>query len=123
MKIEIDLDGPLPPFAQLVAQIRAGVRSGCLPPGQALPSIRQLANDLDLNHNTVAKAYRKLERDAIIETKGYRGTFVRSDAVENSETDVNAWATGQLTDALSRFRDAGLTDSEIRSAFAAALKA
>jgi GntR family transcriptional regulator len=69
MKISIDLDDPAPPFAQLVAQVKAAVQSGRLRPGEPLPSIRQLANDLALNLKTVAKAYRLLERDAVIQTR------------------------------------------------------
>jgi DNA-binding transcriptional regulator YhcF (GntR family) len=51
--------------------------------GDALPSIRQLANDLDLNSRIVAKAYQLLTRDSIIETKGYRGTYVHPKAKAN----------------------------------------
>jgi len=49
-----------------------------------LPSIRQLANDLELDRKMVAKAYRLLERDSVIQTKRYRGTFVHPDAKANS---------------------------------------
>ena len=56
MRITIDLDDPIPPFNQLVGQIKQAVASGALAPGDPLPSIRQLANDLDLPHKTVAKA-------------------------------------------------------------------
>ena len=60
MEILIDLTDPQPPFAQLMEQIRQAVSSGQLAPGEQLPSIRQLAGDLDLNSKTVAKAYRLL---------------------------------------------------------------
>src|SRR5690242_14660136 len=76
LEISIDIDNPVPQFEQLIGQVKAAVISGALKPGEALPSIRQLASDLDLNNKTVAKAYKLLERDEIIETKGYRGTFV-----------------------------------------------
>ena len=85
--------------------------------GDPLPSIRQLANDLDLNNKTVAKAYRLLERDAVIQTKGYRGTFVHPDAVANSAVDLQAWVQSIVIDAIKACRDAGATDSEIRIAF------
>jgi GntR family transcriptional regulator len=80
VEITIDIDGPLPQFEQLIEQIKAAVIAGVLRPGDALPSIRQLANDLDLNSKTVAKAYQLLIRDLIIETKGYRGTYVHPKA-------------------------------------------
>ena len=60
MEITIDIDNPVPQFEQLIEQIKAAVTAGVLKPGDALPSIRQLANDLDLNSKTVAKAYKLL---------------------------------------------------------------
>jgi len=70
MQIVIDIEDPKPPFAQLIEQIKQAVSSGTLSPGEPLPSIRQLANDLDLNNKTVAKAYRLLERDSVIQSRG-----------------------------------------------------
>jgi len=66
MEIIIDIDNPVPLFAQLIKQIKEAVQSNKISPGDALPSIRQLANDLQLNSKTVAKAYRLLERDSVI---------------------------------------------------------
>ena len=117
MNIVIDLEDPAPPFAQLIAQIKEAVQRGGLSPGDALPSIRRLARDLALNHKTVAKAYRRLERDAVIQTRGYRGTFVHPDARENSAVDLTAWVEEELSRAIASFRDAGVTDTEIRNVF------
>ncbi len=122
MEVTVDVRDRVPIFAQLVAQIRAAVSAGRLAPGEALPPIRQLANDLALNHNTVAKAYRALERDAVIETLGRRGTFVHPDARANALVDLNALATSVLSSSVSELRDAGLTDSEIRNTFVAVMK-
>ena len=63
MKITIDIDNKTPIFAQLVAQIKAGVLSNKIEIEAPLPSIRQLAGDLQINKKTVAKAYSLLERD------------------------------------------------------------
>ncbi len=117
MEIAINDSDSIPLFAQLVDQVKKAVLSGELGTGAALPSIRQLANDLALNHNTVAKAYRILERDLVIETKGYRGTFIHPDAMANSTVDLNAWVISRLTEIIKTFRVAGVTDSEIRIAF------
>ena len=117
MQITIDIESPEPLFAQLMEQIKSAVLKEQLVPGDALPSIRQLANDLDLNNKTVAKAYRLLERDAVIQAKGYRGTFVHPDAVANSSVDLNAWVQSIVTEAVKACRGAGATDSEIRIAF------
>ena len=117
MEITIDIDDPVPLFAQLIEQIKAAVLADRIGPGDALPSIRQLANDLELNSKTVAKAYRLLERDSVIQTKGYRGTFVHPDARVNSTVDLNAWVMTKLGETIAAFRESGVTDSEIRIAF------
>lgn len=117
MEITIDIDDSIPLFAQLMEQIKEAVLSGMLRPGDALPSIRQLANDLGVNNKTVAKAYRLLERDSVVQTKGYRGTFVHPDARANSAFDLNAWVEKKLDETIEELRDAGATDSEIRIAF------
>ena len=117
MEIVIDIEDSVPQFAQLIAQIKDLVLKGEVNPGDPLPSIRQLAGDLDLNHKTVAKAYRLLERDAVIQTKGYRGTFVHPDAKNNCGVDLNAWVATKLNETIAAFRESGVTDSEIRIAF------
>jgi GntR family transcriptional regulator len=122
MEIVIDIDDSVPLFTQLIEQIKKAVLSDTLSPGDALPSIRQLANDLDLNNKTVAKAYRLLERDSVIQTKGYRGTFIHPEAKANSTVDLNAWVVTTLTETITAFRDSGVTDSEIRIAFGHLMK-
>ena len=117
MEIVIDIDDPNPPFAQLIGQIKQAVSSGDLGPGDPLPSIRQLASDLELNSKTVAKAYRLLERDSVIQSRGYRGTFVHPEGRANSSVDLNEWVTSQLKEAIAAFRTSGVTDPEIRNAF------
>jgi|TARA_B100000378_G_C17855952_1_gene346800 GntR family transcriptional regulator len=117
MEIIIDIDDSVPLFAQLIGQIKKAVLCDKLRPGDGLPSIRQLANDLNLNNKTVAKAYRLLERDSVIQTKGYRGTFVHPDAKANSTVDLNAWVLTKMGETIAAFRESGVTDSEIRIAF------
>jgi GntR family transcriptional regulator len=117
VKISIDIDDPAPPFAQLIAQVKAAVQSGRLRPGEPLPSIRQLANDLAINLKTVAKAYRLLERDAVIQTRGYRGSFVHTHAAANSRVDLSERAHERLQETIADLRAEGVTDSEIRNAF------
>ena len=117
MEIVIDSNDPEPLFAQLIRQIKDAVAGRQLTPGDPLPSIRQLATDLELNSKTVAKAYRLLERDRIVESRGYRGTFVHPDARSNSTVDLTKEVTQQLKESIDAFRDAGVTDAEIRNAF------
>jgi DNA-binding transcriptional regulator YhcF (GntR family) len=121
MDIVINLDDPEPLFAQLVTRVKQAVRSGAIRPGDPLPSIRQLANDLELNSKTVAKAYGLLERDSVIQTRGYRGTFVHPQAKANSKVDLSGWIHETLGKTIASFREAGVTDSEIRVAFGNAM--
>jgi len=121
MEITIDINDALPPFEQLIEQIKAAVTAGTLKPGDPLPSIRQLANDLELNSKTVAKAYKLLERDSIIETKGYRGTSVHPKAKANCRFNLQEWISRKLNEIIAELREAGVTDSEIRNAFTSAM--
>ena len=117
MEIVIDIEGDTPLFTQLMEQIKQAVLSEQIAPGAPLPSIRQLANDLDLNNKTVAKAYRLLERDSVIQTKGYRGTFVHPEAKANCSFDLNEWVLTKLSKLITEFKTSGVTDSEIRIGF------
>jgi DNA-binding transcriptional regulator YhcF (GntR family) len=65
-----------PPFEQVRLQILDAVRSGRLEPGTRLPTVRGLADDVGLATNTVARAYRELERDGVIETRGRSGSYI-----------------------------------------------
>ena len=122
MRIQIDTNLSSPLFKQLMDQIKKAVMDGLLKPDDPLPSIRQLANDLELNHNTVAKAYRLLERDSVIQTKGYRGTSIHGDAIQNSTVNMNDSITAKLNVAIKSLRESGATDSEIRIAFSNVMK-
>lgn len=74
--LAVDPVSPTPPFEQLRVQIIEAVRSGRLSAGTRLPPVRTLAGELGLATNTVARAYRALERDEVIETRGRNGSFV-----------------------------------------------
>ena len=117
MEITINIDDPIPVFEQLMDQIKKAVASDILPAEAPLPSIRQLANDLDVNSKTVAKAYKLLERDNIIESKGYRGSFIHPDAKSYCDFDLKEWVHEQLVEKIEQLKEKGVTDSEIRVAF------
>jgi|TARA_B110000902_G_scaffold166294_1_gene189828 GntR family transcriptional regulator len=122
MRIQIDTNLSTPLFQQLIDQIKKGVMDGLLKQGDPLPSIRQLANDLELNNNTVAKAYRLLDRDSVIQTKGYRGTVIHADAKQNSAVNINDSISTKLSETIKSLRESGATDSEIRIAFSNVMK-
>jgi DNA-binding transcriptional regulator YhcF (GntR family) len=89
--LTVDPRSATPPYEQLRQQVVRLVRSGKLPAGARLPTVRALARDLGLAVNTVAHAYRALERDGVVETRGRHGTFAtaaddgRAEAVRAAE--------------------------------------
>jgi GntR family transcriptional regulator len=76
MVFQINFKSGLPVYLQLVDQVKAAVASGAIRPGEALPSIRPLAEELKVNRNTIAKAYGEMESQGLIETQAGRGCFV-----------------------------------------------
>lgn len=76
MWFRVDPRASTPVYLQLVEGVREQVARGLLEPGDRLPSVRELAAEMELNHNTVAKAYLELERDRVIEVVRGRGTFI-----------------------------------------------
>lgn len=76
--LKVDPKAEKPPFDQLRTQIIDGVREGQLTAGMRLPTVRELAGQLGLAVNTVARSYRELESAGIVETRGRSGTFVAS---------------------------------------------
>jgi DNA-binding transcriptional regulator YhcF (GntR family) len=78
--ITLDPRSPLPPYEQVREQIAAQVHDGRLPTGTRLPTVRRLADDLGLAANTVARAYRELEQDGVVATRGRNGTVVAGTA-------------------------------------------
>ena len=77
MILQINFKSGLPVYLQIVEQIKAAAASGALQPGEALPSIRPIAEELRVNRNTVAKAYAELESLGVIETLPGKGCFLK----------------------------------------------
>lgn len=80
MILRVDPRSPVPPYEQLRSQVTTMVKAGVLPDGSRLPPIRQLAGDLGLAPGTVARAYRELEADGVVVTRGRHGTVVTAGA-------------------------------------------
>lgn len=86
MQVTIRDDDPRPIYQQIVDEVRRALVVGTLRPDEPLPSVRELAAELRLNPNTVAQAYRELERDGVVYVQRGRGTFVSPDyAVDEKE--------------------------------------
>ena len=77
LQIRVTPGGNRPLYRQVIDQVRQAVAAGDLQVGDGLPSVRQLAEQLLVNHNTVAKAYAELVRDGVLESRHGRGVFVR----------------------------------------------
>jgi GntR family transcriptional regulator len=119
----VDSRTGVPLYLQLIEQVKRAVALGTLEAGEQLPTVKALAVNLTLNPNTVARAYRELERDAIIETSPGRGSFVRKNgtALESRRTveDVAAIAIG---DAVRQARSMGVASDAVRTLFEDALE-
>ena len=76
LTLQIDFRSGLPIYTQIVNQVQAQVASGVLQPGDQLPTVRALAEELRVNFNTIARAYRILDEERIISTQQGRGTYI-----------------------------------------------
>lgn len=112
--LTIDPESATAPFEQVRTQLAAAIAAGQLAAGTKLPTVRQLAADLGLAVNTVARAYRELEADAVIATHGRRGTFVRSDVVDepSAHSSVADTARSAAADYVHTVRRIGLNSQE-----------
>ncbi|WTP56510.1 GntR family transcriptional regulator [Streptomyces phaeochromogenes] len=118
LKIDIEDDAGIAPYEQVRAQISEQARAGALPVGYRLPTVRGLAEELGLAANTVAKAYRALESDGVIETRGRNGTFV---AAAGSAAEREAASAAQVY--ADRVRRLGLSEDAALAAARDALRA
>jgi GntR family transcriptional regulator len=88
MFIRIDSSNATPIWQQIVTQLTRQVLSGNLEPEYRLPTVRELASDLRINPNTVARAYQELEREGIVETRRAAGTFVCDVPAEKTASEL-----------------------------------
>lgn len=107
--IRIDPGSAVAPYEQIRAQYAAAIDDGDLTPGTRLPTVRRLAQDLGLAVNTVARAYRELESEGLVETRGRAGTVVASPATDAARAELAAHAATYLAHA--RRLGAGLEES------------
>jgi GntR family transcriptional regulator len=118
--VAVDPSDKTPIYAQLERGLRAAIAAGRLGPGDQLPTVRQLAVDLSVNANTVARVYTDLERDGVIETRRGVGSFISATPAQarsprEHERRLKAFATRVLADADA----AGFTADEVISALRA----
>ena len=111
----------VPIYLQLMEQVKHAIETGALRVGDQLPGIRPLAEELVINPNTVAKAYRELEHDGVIELRHGAGAFVTGAAREKKLTDRLRAGQAIVAAAMDKLRARGVTEAEIRRLFEAEL--
>jgi GntR family transcriptional regulator len=104
----------VPIYLQLMEQVKHAVETGALQAGDQLPGIRPLAEELVMNPNTVAKAYRELEHEGVIEVRHGAGAFVSPNARAGRLADKLRDAQKLVAATVKRLRASGLGDDEIR---------
>jgi len=102
-------------------QVKHAIETGALRAGDQLPGMRPLAEELVINPNTVAKAYRELEHEGVIELRHGAGAFVAASAKGKKLADKVRQAQPIVTGAVEKLRAKGLNDEEIRRLFEAEL--
>ncbi|MGA8574858.1 MAG: GntR family transcriptional regulator [Candidatus Cybelea sp.] len=120
--LTVDPRSGVPIYLQIIEQIKRSIALGILQVGEQLPTVKQLAVDLTVNPNTVARAYRDLERDEVIETAPGRGSFVRANGVTESPKVAAEIGGNALDVALREAKSVGLSRAEVGELFEAALQ-
>lgn len=116
MNLELDTSSPMPIYAQLIEQIRRAISAGQLKSGEQLPTVRQLAVELRINANTVARVYGELEHMRIIATQRGRGTFVAARSQEVSESEREMELIRLAHTAIAEAEALGYAPAELASA-------
>jgi len=104
----------VPIYLQLMEQVKHAIETGALRPGEQLPGIRPLAEELVVNPNTVAEAYRELEHEGIVELRQGAGAFVTYYAPTKKDADKVRASQAIVASAIEKMRARGVTDDEIR---------
>src|SRR5947209_12643893 len=111
----------VPIYLQLMEQVKHAIETGALRPGEQLPGIRPLAEELVINANTVAKAYRELEHEGVIELRHGAGAFVAANGRPKKAIETLRAGQSIVAEAVRGLRARGVTADEIRRLFEAEL--
>lgn len=109
----LDLRTGVPVYRQLIDQVRAGVAAGALAAGDQLPTVRQLAVDLEINPNTVMRAYRELELGGLLETHQGTGTFITDRKMEQKAAERERQLIQMVGEFAARAGAAGFTVEDL----------
>ena len=122
ISFRVDSRSVVPPYLQIVQQVRQALRMGVLDVGDQLPTVREVASATAINPNTVLKAYRDLEREGLIEARAGHGTFVRR-RPPGPPPGTHARLGRGLARWVREAREAGLDDESIESLLHVTLRA
>jgi GntR family transcriptional regulator len=109
----LDLQSGVPVYRQIIDQVMAGMAAGILEGGHQLPTVRQVAVDLSINPNTVARAYRELEIRGMLETQQGTGTFVSHQKVKRDDVEHQRQLTQLVGEFVARAGAAGFTIDDL----------
>jgi GntR family transcriptional regulator len=112
-RLQLDLHSGVPVYRQVIDQVRGGIASGKLSAGDQLPTVRQLAVDLAINPNTVARAYRELELGGLLETHQGTGTFIGAQKMKRTDAQRERQLAQIVGDCVSRAGAAGFTVDDL----------
>jgi len=112
MVLRLNPSSGIPLYLQLIEQVKHAIETGAIEAGDQLPSVRQMAEDLVINPNTVARAYRELEHERIIELRHGSGAFIRDSMIPRARLMQKAQKV--VESALDRLETFELTEDEVR---------
>jgi GntR family transcriptional regulator len=110
---KLDLASGVPVYRQIIDQVMAGIASGALSTGDQLPTVRQLAVDLEINPNTVVRAYKELEIRGLLDTHHGTGTFIGTNKVKRNEVEHQRQLNQLVSEFTARAGAAGFTVDEL----------
>lgn len=111
--VVVDEAAETPPYRQVVEQVQAAIERSDLKPGAALPTVRQLAGDLGIAPNTVARAYTELQESGWLVSDGRRGTHVAGDAPKRDRSERARSLRETVTKFVESLRQRGFTPQEV----------
>jgi len=112
-RLRLDLQSGVPVYRQIIDQVRGGIASGVLAVGDQLPTVRQLAVDLAINPNTVARAYRELELGGLLETHQGTGTFISAQKLRGGGAERKRQLAQIVGECMARAGAAGFTVEDL----------
>jgi GntR family transcriptional regulator len=112
-RLMLDIHSGTPVYRQIMDQVRGAIASGALVAGDQLPTVRQLAVDLEINPNTVVRAYRELELGGLLETHQGTGTFISAQKMKRADAERVRQLTQIVADCVARVGAAGFTVDEV----------